>query len=595
MPQVQTRDHSSGPSLSSHEPLPEPNSFSVLEDPVTDRIDEENTIVAHSFPTRKPLPVTWLSLPRKSQLFILFLCRLFDFLQVASLQAYLFYQLKSFDPELSDAAISSQAGILQGCFTGAQVATAMLWGKVADSSSGGRKLVLLVGLLGTGISCAGYGFATTFVQAALWRAFGGGINGIVGIIRTMIAEITKEKKYQSRAFLLLPMSFNVAGIIGPVMGGLLADPVKTLPGLFGPDAAFRMPWLEKYPYALPGVLNAIFLAITSLVVFFGIEETLKTRKDKFDLGIHLRSELFSLFSSSKPSTKYSMLSSEPTDAEGYPPPSPERKAMFKERVLPSHRLSFHRIFTRNVIFTLINIALFDFHLGSFTNLWSLFLSTPRDASFPSTAHLPFSFTGGLGMPASTVGVATSILGMLGMALQLFLYPAVHGRLGTLRSFRYSLILFPVAYAIAPYLVVLPSSSTAPSPAGGIFIWIGITLTLLLQVTARTFSLPATIILLNNCSPHPSVLGTVHGMGQSVSAAFRTIGPVVAGWWYGAGLEKNVVGAAWWATAGVAGAGCATAMLLYEGSGHEIFLPGEQDGEEETVEMEGLLSEGRQRT
>lgn len=31
----------------------------------------------------------------------------------------------------------------------------------------------------------------------------------------MIAEITKEKKYQSRAFLLLPMSFNVAGILGP--------------------------------------------------------------------------------------------------------------------------------------------------------------------------------------------------------------------------------------------------------------------------------------------------------------------------------------------------------------------------------------------
>jgi hypothetical protein len=35
--------------------------------------------------------------------------------------------------------------------------------------------------------------------------------------RTMIAEITKEKKYQSRAFLILPMSFNVAGILGPGM------------------------------------------------------------------------------------------------------------------------------------------------------------------------------------------------------------------------------------------------------------------------------------------------------------------------------------------------------------------------------------------
>ena len=35
--------------------------------------------------------------------------------------------------------------------------------------------------------------------------------------RTMIAEMTKEKKYQSRAFLILPMSFNIAGIVGPGM------------------------------------------------------------------------------------------------------------------------------------------------------------------------------------------------------------------------------------------------------------------------------------------------------------------------------------------------------------------------------------------
>jgi MFS family permease len=175
--------------------------------------------------------VTWLSLPQKDQLAILFLCRLVDFLQVGSLQAYVFYQLKTFDPSLSDAAIASQAGILLGCFTGAQVATAMLWGKAADAKSGGRKLVLLIGMGGTAVSCFGYGFATTFVEAVCFRILAGGINGTVGIVlvydysyldvglfsrrRTMIAEITKDKKYQSRAFLLLPMSFNIAGIIGP--------------------------------------------------------------------------------------------------------------------------------------------------------------------------------------------------------------------------------------------------------------------------------------------------------------------------------------------------------------------------------------------
>lgn len=41
-----------------------------------------------------PEHVTWASLPRKGQLLILFLCRMVDFLQVATLQAYIFYQLK---------------------------------------------------------------------------------------------------------------------------------------------------------------------------------------------------------------------------------------------------------------------------------------------------------------------------------------------------------------------------------------------------------------------------------------------------------------------------------------------------------------------
>lgn len=84
-----------------------------------------------------------------------------------------------------------------------------------------------------------------------------------------------------------------------------------------------------------------------------------------------------------------------------------------------------------------------------------------------------------------------------------------------------------------------------------------------------------------------MLGTVHGMGQSVSAAFRTIGPVISGWWYGIGLDRGVVGAAWWGTAAVAAAGCVTAVWVYEGSGHEIFLEGEDESEDE-MESEDLL-------
>ncbi|KAG4411522.1 hypothetical protein IFR04_015345 [Cadophora malorum] len=564
-----TRKRGHSTTIPGDEVLPNPDTFE----------SEENDIEA---PKPKSGPVTWLSLPRKDQLAILFLCRLVDFLQVASLQAYVFYQLKSFDTSLSDAAVSTQAGILQGCFTGAQVLTAILWGKAADAKWCGRKMVLLVGLGGTAISCIGYGFATTFFWAAFWRVFGGGINGTVGIIRTMIAEITKEKKYQSRAFLILPMSFNVAGILGPIMGGLLANSAITLPDVFGPEGCFGFSWISDYPYALPSVLNAMFLSITTYIVFFGLEETLKERRGKFDIGLHWKSRVFDLIRGKSSSEGYSELLA--WDA----PETAMEDLQLKEskpKMEATRRLPFSRIWTRNVIFTLISGAFFDFQLGAFANIWTLFLSTPRFLASESQANsLPFSFTGGLGMPAATVGVATSFLGIIGMILQIFLYPPVHARLGTLRSFRYFLLLFPFAYFFAPYLAVLPSSTAAPDAASGPFIWAGIIFVLLVQVTARTFTLPASIILLNNCSPHPSVLGTIHGIGQSVSAGFRTVGPVVGGWWYGAGLEAGVIGASWWGVAGMSAAGCVVAMWVYEGSGHEIMLEGEGDEEEESEEL-----------
>ncbi|EPE04019.1 mfs transporter [Ophiostoma piceae UAMH 11346] len=401
-----------------------------------------------------PPPVTWMSLPRRGQLAILFLSRFVDFLQVASLQAYVFYQLKAIDQNgsatpRSDAAISTQAGLLQGCFTGAQVLTAMLWGKAADASWCGRKPVLFIGLFGTAISCIGYGFATTFFWAAFWRAIGGGINGTVGIIRTMISEIIKDKKYQSRAFLILPMSFNLANMIGPIMGGFLADPANTLPSLFGDGAIFGFQWIQAYPFALPSVLNAVSLGLSAMVVLFCLEETSKDRRGKFDYGLYLTARFQQIVLRRRAADGYTRVDFSDVAVESVPMLAVSEKI---KKPASQGKLPFTRIWTRNVILTL--------------------------------------------------------------------------------------------------------------------------------VTARTFTLPASIILLNNCSPHPSVLGTIHGLGQSTSAGFRTIGPVVGGWWYGWGLQHGAVEAGWWGVAAMSMLGCVSALWIYEGSGHEISLEGDETESQE---------------
>lgn len=171
---------------------------------------------SHEPPT-KPVPVSWSSLPKKSQLAILTLARLSEPLTQTSLQAYMYYQLKSFQgphqtQPPSDAVVAQQAGLLAAAFTGAQFCTAILWGRLADSEHpllGGRKRVILIGLVGSGIGSLGFGFSRSFGEAVFWRCLGGALNGNIGVMRTMISEMVREKRFLSRAFLLLPMTFNI--------------------------------------------------------------------------------------------------------------------------------------------------------------------------------------------------------------------------------------------------------------------------------------------------------------------------------------------------------------------------------------------------
>lgn len=144
-----------------------------------------------------------------------------------------------------------------------------------------------------------------------------------------------------------------------------------------------------------------------------------------------------------------------------------------------------------------------------------------------------------------------------------------------------LFLFPISYVLAPYLALLPSSTPAPKEAGGPYIWAGITVVLAIQVMARTFALPGMTILVNNSCPHPSVLGTLHGIAQSISAGMRTIGPAVTGWLYGKGIQWGVIGTGFWFLAAISCIGLFAGWFVREGSGHEIIL---EDEEEELDEL-----------
>lgn len=65
-------------------------------------------------------------------------------------------------------------------------------------------------------------------------------------------------------------------IIGPILGGLLSDPVRSYPNVFGKNSLFGgergILWLEHWPYALPNLMSAVYLFVSAMGVVLGLEE-----------------------------------------------------------------------------------------------------------------------------------------------------------------------------------------------------------------------------------------------------------------------------------------------------------------------------------
>lgn len=93
-------------------------------------------------------------------------------------------------------------------------------------------------------------------MAIVARAFAGGMNGNVGIIRTMVAEMVPEKELQPRAFSIMPLVWSLGSIFGPSFGGFFAKPAENMPALFGNST-----FLKAYPFALPNIVASVLFLI----------------------------------------------------------------------------------------------------------------------------------------------------------------------------------------------------------------------------------------------------------------------------------------------------------------------------------------------
>ena len=190
--------------------------------------------------------------------------------------------------------------------------------------------------------------------------------------------------------------------------------------------------------------------------------------------------------------------------------------------------------------------------------------------------MPFKFVGGFGLSSQTIGFMLSVQGIYSLAATVFLFPFTARYWGSLKTFRFVLVSWPILYLIVPYMVLLPPRLQIP----------GVYLCLFWRVTAQVLAYPSHAILLTNAAPSMLVLGAINGVAASTASLSRAFGPTVAGFINSWGLHLGYAGLAWWVNGLVCVLGALESMLLRPTRGR---MDVDQDGDEENPVTESLIN------
>ncbi|OIW32111.1 MFS general substrate transporter [Coniochaeta ligniaria NRRL 30616] len=525
--------------------------------------------------SEKPLP----PFPGR-QMLILALCRICEPIAFMSIFPYIYHMVQDFNITEDESKISFYAGLVTSAFTFAEFSTGVMWGRLSDKV--GRKPVLLTGLAGTGLSVLVFGFSPNLTVALVARALGGLLNGQVlsltpayrniGVLQTTVGELITVKEHQPRAFTVMPMVWCLGSIIGPMIGGLLARPVKAFPSIFAPGSLW-----DQYPYLLPNLFSAVCVFMGLIVGVLFLEETHEEKKHKRDRGLELGKRLLSYFQQSKSSnSRGKCLEEEPLldggeQLPGYQstdttqrlasvagpglPPSLDLENSVITRVAAPERPSSPVIFTRPVVLIIITYGILAFHTMTFDQLFPVFLSTDPPAH-PEPPSLPFKFVDGFGYDEQKIGLILSVQGLYSMFSTFFFFPFVNRRLGNLFMFKMMSLLYFLIYLTTPYLVLLPKNLQL----------VGVYLMIIWKCTFATMAYPSNAMLLTNAAPSTTTLGTINGVAASTASLCRAFGPTISGLLYGLGLKTGYSGLAWWSTALVAIAGAYISLQIKETRG-----------------------------
>ncbi|KAL3478790.1 major facilitator superfamily domain-containing protein [Aspergillus californicus] len=459
--------------------------------------------------------------------------------------------------------IAKWAGLTTAVGSFSQAVMAVSWGTASDRY--GRKPIILLGLTFTMILSLAFGLSKSLPMLVICRALVGLMNGNVGIIRTMVAEMVQDKELQPRAFSIMPMVWTLGSIFGPAFGGSLARPAEKYPEIFGHSKFF-----QTYPFFLPNLIAGVFFIVGITTGYLFLHETLAAKKGHRDAGLVLGRIL------ARPCAS-------PREKSGYLTPDDERTPLLGENRTSKapqgspvvRKPKWRDVFTSQSTLILLTYTLMSVHTMAFDSLFPVFLHSPvqRLQDNPDM-QLPFKFVGGCAMDSQQIGVFYTLTGIIGMIIQFYVFPSTAKRFGVLNCVKATTIVFPTLYIITPYLALIPESFRNATIFGLVLAKLG----------ASIFIFPCITILLTNSASSLNILGTLNGVATSVSAIGRAAGPALLGPIFSLGVRAGYIVVPWWFLAFLSAVAAIPVMWIVEGEGFQIQNQ-DEDGDAEILEAE----------
>ncbi|XP_068661405.1 probable peptide/nitrate transporter At3g43790 isoform X2 [Aristolochia californica] len=379
--------------------------------------------------------------------------------------------IRDFHIAKKDQDIGYYAGYVGSSFMFGRALTSFFWGLVADRY--GRKPVIMLGTISVVVFNTLFGLSTNFWMAIATRFLLGSANGLLGPIKAYAIEVCR-KEHQPIGLSVVSTSWGIGLIIGPALGGFLAQPAEKYPKIFSQNSLFG-----KFPYLLPCFCISLF-AIGVTISCLWLPETLHKhnglKKEECDSSDDIEA------------------TSNHSGLKEYVQVSKEKEVSSNESLLKNWPL----------MSSIIVYCIFSLQDMAYTEIFSLWAVSNRDY-------------GGLSFSTEDVGQVLAVSGFGLLVFQLSLYPTVERLIGHVNVSRLAAVLSIPLLQSYPFIALLS----------------GLSLSLVINCASvlknvLSVSVITGLFLLQNNAVAQHQRGAANGISMTAMSLFKAAGPAGGG-------------------------------------------------------------------